>query len=241
MSSLRIFDGGVAPPVAEETTPFSRVPVSALQDRRLTDTDVRLLGALLSHHFTRGDQVVKRNAELARAIGRTERTVMIALRRLEKHGYIACEQDLSIGNQRRIYLLFKLRGEKPASTPGEKPASGGGDPRISPGGSQDLPGGKPGSPHLKKEERKETLELRRPPPPVSAGSRTTSAEHEEESPILDPEDLERLTRLSTDRAAGNLARYAAAAVARHHAAAAQEKTPSEVIRQDPPEDAEMTR
>jgi hypothetical protein len=129
---------------------WARLSTQALADPQLTDQDVRVLGAICQKLRTATGSVQITNAQLALATGgRTTRAVQLSLRRLENAGYLRAEPLPGPGHQRRIVLLFRLRGANVGSPPGANGGSPPGEPTFTRGRTYVHPG----------------ANLRSPPPP----------------------------------------------------------------------------
>lgn len=104
----------VVRPEQQPAEPYAAIPHRAIFDERLTDTDIRVLGAILFYARSRPDCIHSVEAIRKRAHKKSDRTVQASLKRLEAAGYIALETDWRLDTNRRIVLLWR-RQESPVA------------------------------------------------------------------------------------------------------------------------------
>jgi Helix-turn-helix domain len=115
---------------------YSAIPHAILEDRRLTATDVRLIGIILKYARAKAEAWPS-VATLARDLGRCPRTVQLCLRRLADAGWIVSRPA---PNPTGRVLVLAWRETKPvAPPPAQRPYSQG-LPRIAPEANK-LPNG----------------------------------------------------------------------------------------------------
>jgi hypothetical protein len=144
---------GRSGPPAPTPLPYAALPHDLITDRRLTGTDVRLVGVIL--RFARAKAEAWPSVKtLAHELGKCERTVQYGLRRLEAAGWIVTRPA---DNPTGRILVLAWR-EIPCTPPVQRPYSQG-MPRLAPEAKK-LRGEEKGSAAPRRESKPQTPQER---------------------------------------------------------------------------------